>query len=89
MSEYKLRYIGANPRTDWLPGIPASDHTVATRVEAKARVATGLYELVKPPKAAKKDARRAQEGANGQTGGIEPTGAETAEDGQARGGSEE
>ncbi len=42
---HRLKYIGVNPTTDWLPGIPASDHTVSTKAEADMLVGSGLYEL--------------------------------------------
>ena len=41
---YRLKYIGVNPGTDWLPGIPAADHTVNTKAEADVLVGSGLYE---------------------------------------------
>ncbi len=39
---YPLRYVGSG---DWLPGVPASDHTVSTKAEADVLVKSGLYAL--------------------------------------------
>ncbi len=44
---HRLKYIGVNPETDWLPGIPASDHTVSTKAEADTLVGSGLYKLAR------------------------------------------
>ncbi len=40
----KLRYIGSDPATDWLPGVPAGDHAVGTEAEAAQLTESGLYE---------------------------------------------
>ncbi len=50
--DHFLKYIGTNPATDWLPGIPASDHAVASKRAADELVSSGLYEHAEPPAAA-------------------------------------
>ncbi len=58
---HRLKYIGVNPETDWLPGIPASDHTVSTKAEADTLVASGLYKLAGGRKRTTKSATAAKE----------------------------
>ena len=42
---HRMKYIGENPATDWLPLVPASDHEVETKKLADELVASGLYEI--------------------------------------------
>ncbi len=41
----RLRYVGADPSTDWLPGWPASDHDEPDETVAAEKGASGLYVL--------------------------------------------
>ena len=40
---YRLKYLGTDPANQWLPDVPASDHTVQTKVQRDELVASGLY----------------------------------------------
>lgn len=40
-----LIYVGGDPRTDWLPGVPAADHIEPDAEVAAERVASGLYRM--------------------------------------------
>lgn len=61
-----LKYLGTDPATDWIPGVPARDLTdeelEALGEEVVASLASGrLYERIEEQKAAEK-ARRASKG---------------------------
>jgi len=44
-----LKYVG-RPEQGFIPGVPAADHEVETEAEAKALIASRLYERVKGEK---------------------------------------
>ena len=39
----RLNYVGENPRSQWIAGVPASDHEVEDAGWAAELVASGLY----------------------------------------------
>lgn len=45
----QLRYVGADPSTDWVAGWPASNHEEQDAELAAEKVASGLYEEQAPP----------------------------------------
>lgn len=56
----KLRYIGdrvPGRENDFLPGVPAADHEVATLEEADALIGSGLYEPMEETPAEKEAAK--------------------------------
>jgi hypothetical protein len=47
--EVALKYVGANPATDWLPGVPARDLSAEEAEQYPQAASSALYEQANKP----------------------------------------